>query len=104
MDAGIIIALTGTGCTVISSLITFFLTKRKYNVDVDSQQIKNMGAAFDAYKKMTDDTIKILNEKIDTLQRENESLKSQLSLIQTQMVNMLIGEKMGVFEKDKKKK
>lgn len=104
MDAGIITALTGTGCTVISSLITFFLTKRKYNVDVDSQQIKNMGAAFDAYKKMTDDTIKILNEKIDTLQRENESLKSQLSLIQTQMVNMLIGEKMGVFEKDKKKK
>lgn len=101
MDAGIVAALTGAGCTIISSLVTFFLTKRKYTAEVDSQQIKNMEAAFDTYKKMTDETINVLNKKVDTLQRENDSLRRQLDLMQNQMVNIFIGKKVGMFDNAK---
>ena len=101
MDTVLISTITGAGCTLLSSIVTFLLTKRKYNGEVDSQQIKNMEAAFDTYKKMTDETIKVLNEKIDTLQRENDSLKNQIALMQTQVVNMFIGKKAGMFDKEK---
>lgn len=103
MPTEVITAVTGVGCSIVASVVTFFLTKRKYNVEVDSQVITNMNSAFSAYKEMTNETIKVLNEKVESLQRENESLRSQLSLIQTQMVNMLMGKEIGMFNKDDKK-
>jgi capsular polysaccharide biosynthesis protein len=36
MGSEIIMALVGVLCTAISSAVTFFLTRRKYNTDVDS--------------------------------------------------------------------
>lgn len=96
MDTVLISTITGAGCTIISSLITFFLTKRKYNAEVDSQQIQNMEAAFDTYKKMTDETIKAQNSRIEMLQRENENLRSQFNQLQSQMLTLLVGKKLGI--------
>ena len=77
------------GIVGISNMITFFLTKRKYNGEVDSQQIKNMSDSFDLYKKMQQETFKSQNEKIDLLQKENNELRQQVSQLQMQMINIL---------------
>lgn len=87
-------------CTCLSSILTFFLTKRKYNTEVDSQQIKNMSESFDVYKKMMESNLqaqretfetvlKSLNQKVDALQSENDSLRQQVSQLQTEMINFL---------------
>lgn len=100
MGSEIIMALVGVLCTAISSAVTFFLTRRKYNTEVDSQQIHNMGESFDVYKKMMEEAlssqkktmesiIEAQDKKIDTSLKENDSLKSQVSQLQQQMLNLL---------------
>lgn len=100
MGIEVVGALVGLFCTTVSSLVTFFLTKRKYNTEVDSQQIHNMGESFDVYKKMMEEalssqkktmenTIEAQDKKIDLLQKENDSLRAQVSQLQMQMINIL---------------
>jgi peptidoglycan hydrolase CwlO-like protein len=98
MSSEIIMALVTLFCTTVGSFVTFILTKRKYNVEVDSQQIKNMEDAFDTYKKMTDETIKAQNSRIEMLQRENENLRNQFNQLQSQMLTLLVGKKLGITE------
>jgi uncharacterized protein HemX len=101
MASEIVITLVGLFCTTVSSIVTFFLTRRKYNTEVDSQQIRNMNEAFDLYKKTMEEsissqkerleeTIKFQNSKIDTLQKENDSLKEQVNSLQKQMTSLII--------------
>ena len=96
MSPEIIMALVTLFCTSVGSFVTFVLTKRKYNVEVDSQQIQNMEAAFNTYKKMTDETIKAQDSRIEMLQRENENLRSQFNQLQSQMLTLLVGKKLGI--------
>ena len=100
MTTELITAIAGLLCTIIGSTVTFFLTKRKYNTEVDAQQIKNMSDSFDTYKKMMEsnitaqkETMEIViqsqNQKLEMLQKENDSLKLQVSQLQQQMINIL---------------
>lgn len=100
MGTGIISAIIGLFCTIITSVVTFLLTRRKFNSEVDAQQIKNMSDSFDTYKKMMEtnlatqkETMEVVimsqNQKIDLLQKENDSLKTQVSQLQQQMINIL---------------
>lgn len=100
MATEIIMAFVAVLCGAISSWVTFVFTRRKYNSEVESQQIENQNASFELYKKTMEesmaaqkqrfeDTIVSLNEKIDYLQKENDSLKSQLSTLQMQMIKYL---------------
>ena len=100
MGTGIISAIVGLFCTITTSAVTFFLTRRKFNSEVDAQQIKNMSDSFDTYKKMMEtnlatqkETMEVVimsqNQKIDLLQKENDSLKTQVSQLQQQMINIL---------------
>ena len=100
----IIIALVGLFCTAAGSTISHFLTKRKYNSEVDFQQIKNLNEAFDTYKKVAHEslesqkrlmetvitfqnqTIDTQNKKIEELQKENEALRKQVSDLQLQLI------------------
>lgn len=98
MASEIVSALVGLFCTVVSGVVTFILTKRKYNTEVESQQIRNMTEAFDIYKrtmeealnsqkKQMEETIDSQNKKIETLQKENDSLRNQVSQLQMQLIN-----------------
>lgn len=100
MTSEIVIALVGLFCTTVSSIVTFILTRRKYNTEVDSQQIDNMEKSFDAYKKMMEETLDAqkrlmettvngLNNKVDTLEKENAFLRQQVDSLRTQMIQFL---------------
>lgn len=94
MGSEVIIALVGLFCTTVSSIVTFILTKRKYNTEVEAQYITNVKEAFDAYKNTVTETIDEQNKKIESLKKENAELRQQLSTLQSQMMNLLIGEKL----------
>lgn len=96
MMTTIISALVGLFCTSVSSIVTFILTKRKYDTEVNSQQIDNMNNSFDIYKKMTEETLAMQNkkmemqdEKIKQLQEENNDLRKELHHLQLQMAQWL---------------
>lgn len=100
MGSEIIMALVTLFCSTVSGIVTFFFTKKKYNTEVESQQIKNMEDSFDVYKKMMEESlasqkttmetiISAQDKKIDMLQRENDSLKQQVSQLQMEMINIL---------------
>lgn len=95
MGSEIVITITGLVCTLISSVVTFLLTRKKYNTEVDSQQITNISEAFKSYKEMMSETVKSQNEKIETLERENKSLRQQIQQLQMQVISLL-GKPMGV--------
>lgn len=96
MPSEIVASLIGLFCTIVSSVVTFILTKRKYNTEVDSQQIRNMSDAFDLYKKTMEESlssqkarmeavIQSQNDKIDALQKENNDLRQQVSDFKNQV-------------------
>jgi len=100
MASEIVITLVGLFCTTVSSIVTFVLTRRKYNTEVDSQQIENMEKSFDAYKKMMEETLDAqkrlmettvngLNNKIETLEKENTFLRQQVDSLRAQMIQFL---------------
>ncbi len=89
MSTELAIAATGLIGTILTNIVTFLLTKKKYNIEIDSQQIKNMSASFDVYKKMMDETFGAQDKKIDMLQKENGELRQQVSQLQQQMINIL---------------
>lgn len=90
MGTEIVMALIGLFCTTVSSVVTFILTRRKYNTEVDSQVVENVKNAFEAYKKVMEETVSIQNKKINDLQSENDYLKKQFEMIQNQLVTLLL--------------
>ena len=93
MASEIIMALVGVVCSAISSVVTFLLTRRKYNTEVDSQQIENMEKSFDLYKKMMEETLdsqkKMMEARINDLQKENDFLRKQVDTLRNQMIDFL---------------
>ena len=92
MGPEIVMALVGVICSAISSVVTFLLTRRKYNSEVDSQVVENVKNAFEAYKQVMEETIASQEKKIEKLQRENDYLKKQFEMMQNQLVNLLLNE------------
>ena len=100
MEATLWTSGIGLLCTIASSIVTFLLTKRKYDTETDSQQIDNMGKSFDIYKKMMEETLEAqkkswqsevssLKTDYELVKNENDSLKRQVSQLQMQMINVL---------------
>lgn len=90
MGPEIVMALVGVVCSAISSVVTFLLTRRKYNSEVDSQVVENVKNAFEAYKKVMEETITSQEKKIERLQSENDYLKKQFEMMQNQLVTLLL--------------
>ena len=89
MSSTITTALAGLLCTLASSYFTFLFTKRKYDMETNNQEIDNVNDAFELFKKVTNETIKVQNDKINMLQRENDDLKEQVRHLQKQMLQFM---------------
>jgi len=79
------IALIGILSSVISSFVTFHVTKRKYNAEVDSNLIQNMQDSLQFYDELT----KSNTQKLREIEEENRLLRQQVSELQTQVVKLM---------------
>ena len=66
--------------TVVTTLIGYFVGRRKSNAETDNQVLKNLELSIGLYKNMIDDLrteIRELNVKIQDLERKVDSLKQE---------------------------
>ena len=83
IDAGVLIAAGINIVTMfLSSWLTWFFTRKKYNSEVDNNLIQNMKASLDFYKQLSDDNKERLEEVLkrnDKLEEEIHKLKERLA-------------------------
>lgn len=85
----LVTALIGVLAAGLSSVITFFITRKKYNEEVRAQHIENSDTAFEAYKKIMKETLALQDKKIDELEKENAKLKEQVNQLQLQIATII---------------
>lgn len=85
MSTEIIIALIGILSTVISSWVSWFLTRRKYNSEVDNDLIKNMQDSLEFYKKLSDDN----KSRLDEVLKRNENLEEEVKELRQQVMGLM---------------
>lgn len=101
MDPIILTTLCSIGSSVVSSVVSFFVAKKKYNVEVDHDEIQNMKESLDFYKQLSESNQKILSEiltKSEELANSNiklllevQNLKSQVGIL-LQIINTELSE------------
>ena len=114
MDIGIVITgAIGLVTTFISSLITWVFSRKKYNAEVNHDEIANMRESLEFYKNLSESNQRTLTEilnKSEELANTNikllievQNLKAQLSIL-LQVINTEVGEidfsKYGIEVKD----
>mgnify|MGYP007070226713 CR=1 FL=1 len=89
MASEVFTTLIGLLCTILSSVVTFLLTKKKYATEVEAQQIENISHSFTVHTEIMEKTIALQNQKIEALEKENKDLKEQVHHLQMQMFNLM---------------
>lgn len=92
MDNTILLALIGIFEMVLTSLVTFLFTRRKYKNEVKEGEIHNDGYKIDNDEKKFNLYIKMINEnekRIDRLQKENDDLSLQIAEMRSVVFGML---------------
>ena len=83
----LVLLLAGDGILAgtISSIVTWVLTRKKYNSEVENENIQNMQEALEFYKTISDDYKRRLedeigghNAEVAELKAENAELKKEL--------------------------
>lgn len=95
----IVTSIIGVVCTGLSSLITWLLTRRKYNTEVDHNSIENMEGSLEFYEKLTASSNKILAEVLEKSEKlaqsnvelliEVQNLRAQIGILTEVLKNEL---------------
>lgn len=89
IDVGILITgAIGLLSTVISSWVSWFFARKKYNSEVDGNLIANMKESLEFYKQLSDDNKRRLDEALkrsDLLEEEVKELRKQVLNLMTVM-------------------
>ena len=96
--------LGGVLTAVISSWTTWFFTRKKYNTEVDNNQIKNMQESLEFYKKLSDDNRARLEEVLqrnNQLEKEVAQLREQVTVLSNELL-IAMSDKVKKFEKENK--
>ena len=85
MSTEIIITLIGIFSTILSSWTTWFLTRKKYNSEVDQNLIQNMKESLDFYKQLSDDN----RSRLEEVLKRNDELENDVKNLRNQMFNLM---------------
>lgn len=75
MTTQVLIIIVSAVFSVASNFITWILTKRRYNSEVDSQVINNMKESLNFYKELCDDTKERLLEVLEENKQQTSEIK-----------------------------
>lgn len=81
----ILIAIIGIFSTAIGTWTSWFLARKKYNVEVDSSLIENMRKSLDFYMRLSDDN----KERLDETLKRNERLEEEVQILREQVNNLM---------------
>lgn len=99
MDPIILSAICTVVSSVITGVVTFLLTRRKYNSEVDGSYIHNMQKSLEFYERLSEDNSKrlaavldrnqYLEERYLKVEERNERLEAEVEKLKTQMINIM---------------
>lgn len=70
---------------MVNTLVTWFLSKRKYGAEVDQAVIKNMQESLNFYKNMCDD----MNKRLELYAEENNKLRDELADMRKRLFDLM---------------
>lgn len=102
IDTGIIITgVVGLVTTIVSSLITWLLSRKKYNAEVNHDEIVNMKESLEFYKDLSESNQRTLTEILERSEElantniklliEVQNLKTQIGVL-LQVINSELGD------------
>lgn len=86
MTTELMIALVGSGTTILSSVISWALAKKKYYTETETSIIENMEKSLEFYKKLSDDNRTRLEEAIE----RNKALEKEVQELKKQVLNLAL--------------
>ena len=92
MDSTILLALIGLVEAVITSVVTFLLTRRKYKTEVKGSEIQNDGMQIDNDQKDLQFYIQMVNDnklQLKELQEQNQYLRREVAEMRSVVFGML---------------
>ena len=98
LTAVIITPIISVVCSSLTGFFTWFLTRKKYNTEVDHNSIENMDSSLSFYERLSDSNNKILSEilsKYEEISKTNLELLSEMQNLKAQidiLVLILINE------------
>lgn len=88
MNEIIITAIVGVVCTALTSLVTWFLSKKKYTTEVEHNSIENMDNSLSFYERLSDSNNKILTEilaRYEEIAKTNVELLTEVQTLRSQI-------------------
>lgn len=82
----IIIAAIGAISTMVGTLTSWLIARKKYNVEVDSSLIENMQKSLDFYMKLSDDN----KDRLEEALKRNERLEEEVQILREQVTNLML--------------
>lgn len=74
----------GIFSTIVSSWITWFITRKKYYSEVDHNLIENMESSLEFYRKLSDDN----RARLEEMAERNKALEIEVQELRKQMFNL----------------
>ena len=84
----LITGLVGLISSILTGWASWFITRKKYNAEVDQTLVQNMKSSLDFYKQLSDDNRDRLQEVLkrnDELEQEVKKLRDQVFIIMNQI-------------------
>ena len=84
----LITGLVGLISSILTGWASWFITRKKYNAEVDQTLVQNMKSSLDFYKQLSDDNRERLQEVLkrnDELEQEVKKLRDQVFIIMNQI-------------------
>lgn len=86
MENEIIIAIIGIISTVVSGWVSWFFTRKKYNVEIDNNVISNMRESLEFYKQLSDDN----KQRLDEVLKRNDALEVEIKELRKQVSELML--------------
>lgn len=86
MENEIIIAIIGIISTVVSGWVSWFFTRKKYNVEIDNNIISNMRESLEFYKQLSDDN----KQRLDEVLKRNDALDIEIKELRKQVSDLML--------------
>lgn len=86
MENEIIIAIIGIISTVVSGWVSWFFTRKKYNVEIDNNIILNMRESLEFYKQLSDDN----KQRLDEVLKRNDALEAEIKELRKQVSELML--------------
>ena len=84
----LITGLVGLISSILTGWASWFITRKKYNAEVDQTLVQNMKSSLDFYKQLSDDNrdrLQVVLKRNDELEQEIKKLRDQVFIIMNQI-------------------